>query len=142
MDINILSKARRASTHRAAILVAIFGFTLVGSAARAEPTGVASPDQQAAASPQGDRSGARLAQNTCLQCHGTGVGPDLRQQQLNFDTIRYVTRNGLNAMPSFREGEISDAELREVADYLASLRVPAGQTPGVVPGSVQSREQH
>ncbi|MDX3808932.1 MAG: cytochrome c [Bosea sp. (in: a-proteobacteria)] len=91
---------------------------------------------------RGDRSGARLAQDTCLQCHGTGVGPDLRLQELSYETIRYVARSGLNAMPSFRETEISDGELREVADYLASLRIPAGQTPGPVPGALQSQDKH
>lgn len=91
---------------------------------------------------QGDRSGARLAQNTCLKCHGTGVGPDLRLQQFTYETIHYVTRHGLNAMPSFRESEISDEELHAVADYLASLRVAPGETPGPVPGAVPTPGAH
>lgn len=35
-------------------------------------------DPVAAAEIQGDSTDARLAQNTCLQCHSMGVGPDLR----------------------------------------------------------------
>ncbi|MFD2173991.1 c-type cytochrome [Rhodobacter lacus] len=99
-------------------------------------------DPAAAAQMRGDRSGARLAQNTCLQCHGMGVAPDLRLQKLDFKTLHHITRNGLNAMPAFREGEISDQELHEVFAYITSLQVQPGTKPGIVPGTYLEREGH
>ncbi|WP_321365011.1 cytochrome c [uncultured Celeribacter sp.] len=69
-------------------------------------------DPVAAAEIQGDSTDTRLAQNTCLQCHSMGVGPDLRLQKLDYEALHHVTRHGLNAMPAFRESEISDEELR------------------------------
>ncbi|MBW6418794.1 cytochrome c [Celeribacter sp. PS-C1] len=115
------------------------GLLTFGSATVAQEMTV---DPAAAAEMQGDRTGARLAQNTCFQCHGTGVGPDLRLQKLEFETLRHVTRHGLNAMPAFRESEISDDELRQVAAYIASLRVEPGEKPGKAPGTVHHVEEH
>ncbi|MDK3019828.1 c-type cytochrome [Pseudodonghicola flavimaris] len=125
-------------TTRRALALGLSLCLTAGTAAADELT----VDPAAAAQTRGDRSGARLAQNTCLQCHGMGVGPDLRLQKLDYETLHHVTRHGLNAMPAFRESEISDDELRAVAAYIASLRVAPGATPGVVPGSIAEREGH
>lgn len=85
----------------------------------------------APASAGNERSGERLAHETCLLCHGTGVGPDLDQQEVPFETLRFMVRNGLNAMPAFRQSELSDADVKAISDYLAQRR--AANTTKVQP---------
>lgn len=86
----------------------------------------------AAPAPDTTRSGETLTRQTCLQCHGNGhkVGPDLARQKLDYPTIRYIVRHGLNAMPAFRETELSDAELRAIALYLAGQHGKISGTKG------------
>ncbi|WP_108259439.1 c-type cytochrome [Mangrovicoccus ximenensis] len=121
-------------THPLSLAALVLASALPG--ALAAQSAVTPATEAAAALPPGDRSGARLAQNTCLQCHGTGVAPDLRLQQIDYQTLHHVTRQGLNAMPSFRETEISDAELREVWEFLRSIRAMPGTPLGPVPGAI------
>lgn len=62
----------------------------------------------------------------CAYCHNTGVGPD--SIKIKFDknsigarveSIMYVVRHGLNAMPAFRKIEIDDDTLKKMAKGLA-----------------------
>lgn len=124
----------------AALMILLSGAAPAPAQTAAAPAAALSVDPAAAARPAGDRSGARLAQNTCFQCHGLGVAPDLRRQVLDYATFHRVARHGLNAMPAFRETEISDAELRAVYDYIASRRVAPGEKPPLPPGTVYARE--
>lgn len=62
----------------------------------------------------------------CAYCHNTGVGPDSVKIKFDKDgvdaraqSIVYVVRHGLNAMPSFRKTEIDDKTLQDLAEGLA-----------------------
>ena len=69
---------------------------------------------------------AVFASAGCGTCHtfepagasGT-VGPNLGETELNEDEIAAVVAAGRGAMPSF-EGQLSDAEIAAVADYVDS----------------------
>jgi len=74
-----------------------------------------------------DRSGEQVFHDTCYLCHTTGVSPSLTNQPLPFETLLYMVRHGSNGMPAFRPTEISDKELRNLADYLASLQPKKGK---------------
>jgi (+)-pinoresinol hydroxylase len=83
--------------------------------------------------------GKALFNRWCADCHAPGVGHTGTQQlerirgaklavleqrrDLNVGLIRHVVRNGQVAMAPYRPSEISDAELTELANYLA----PAGK---------------
>jgi mono/diheme cytochrome c family protein len=78
--------------------------------------------------------GKQLFDRWCGDCHAPGPGSTGTQQlartrgesfaaleqrrDLTAEWIRYVVRNGLNAMPQYRPSEISDAELQAIAKYL------------------------
>jgi (+)-pinoresinol hydroxylase len=80
-------------------------------------------------------SGKALFDRWCAECHAPGHGyPGTQQlgrakgekmavleqrQDLNAGLIRYVVRNGQVAMSAYRPSEISDAELDQIAAYLA-----------------------
>jgi mono/diheme cytochrome c family protein len=69
-----------------------------------------------------DRSSEQVFHDTCYLCHTTGVGPNLTDQPRPFEILLYMARHGSNGMPAFRPTEISDKELHNLADYLASLQ--------------------
>ncbi len=85
--------------------------------------------------------GEKLYVEHCAMCHGpNGMGYGLlarRLDQPNLElrdnlTAQYVTtfaRRGLGNMPPIPPGEVSDAELKQIADYLA-----AGPHPAAVGG--------
>lgn len=56
-----------------------------------------------------------------LQRKYQGAVPAILEQRTDLtpDYVRAVVRSGISFMPSFRKTEISDAELAELADYLA-----------------------
>ena len=61
----------------------------------------------------------------CQQCHpgGTsGIGPALNNKPLPGFAIRMQVRNGVGAMPSYTEKEISDEALEALVAYLKWLR--------------------
>jgi mono/diheme cytochrome c family protein len=74
-----------------------------------------------------ERSGEQVFHDTCYLCHTTGVSPSLTDQPLPFETLLYMVRHGSNGMPAFRPTEISDKELHNLADYLASLQPKKGK---------------
>ncbi|PID47002.1 MAG: p-cresol methylhydroxylase [Proteobacteria bacterium] len=66
----------------------------------------------------------------CAYCHNFGVGPDSVKIVFDKDSINaraesivYVVRHGLNAMPAFRKTEIDDATLRKLAEGLAKGKI-------------------
>ena len=97
------------------------------SAMTAEPAATATPNP-----------GKVLFDRWCAECHAPGHGHPGTQQlgwtrgaklavleqrrDLSPELVRYVVRNGLNAMPPYRPTEISDAELGQLAAYLAPPR--------------------
>lgn len=76
------------------------------------------------------KNGQEVYTKVCAYCHNVGVGPD--SVKMKFDassaearaeSIIYIVRHGLNAMPAFRKTEIDDASLRELADGLATGKI-------------------
>jgi (+)-pinoresinol hydroxylase len=79
--------------------------------------------------------GKALFARWCAECHAPGHGHPGTQQlgwtkgeklavleqrrDLNAGLIRYVVRNGQAAMTPYRPSEISDADLDQIAAYLA-----------------------
>lgn len=93
------------------------------------------------AQPSAERGKAKF-EHTCAPCHGKGVGNDGHAQlpgtealkikykgtipaaledrsDLTADTIRAFVRNGSFSMPPFRPTELSNAEIGDIAAYLA-----------------------
>jgi mono/diheme cytochrome c family protein len=80
-------------------------------------------------------AGKLVFERRCAECHAPGFGHPGTQQlgwtrgegravlerrsDLTAAYIDFVVRNGLMEMPAFRPTEITDAELQQLADYLA-----------------------
>lgn len=80
------------------------------------------------------RSGKEIFNKHCVHCHAPGYeypgtlqlsvtrGKDKgvleERDDLNADYIRYIVRNGLRAMPPFKPTNITNEELKALADYL------------------------
>lgn len=90
-----------------------------------------------------DHPGREVFERQCAACHGVGPGDDgapmlpatatlQRRYQgalsgalelrddLDGDSLRFFVRNGIGAMPSFRKAELTDAQIDEIAGYLAA----------------------
>ena len=84
-------------------------------------------------------TGEQIFHRYCWDCHGEGPdhpGTDAlqvkyhgepparldRRTDLNAPYIIHVVRHGISVMPSMRKTEISDAELKAIADYLTRKR--------------------
>jgi mono/diheme cytochrome c family protein len=108
---------------RRAILVLVLAAACAGSA-RAEPL---APEHAA---------GQAVYSKWCAPCHAPGVthpgthalmtkydgiksGVLLDWRDLPATTVKYWVRHGVSVMPHFRKTEISDAELEQLARYLA-----------------------
>jgi mono/diheme cytochrome c family protein len=82
-------------------------------------------------------------QRTCAPCHGAGAGTDGRpalpgttalqlkykgalpalleaRTDLTFDVLKAYLRHGSWSMPPFRKTELTDAEIQDIAAYLAT----------------------
>ncbi len=70
-----------------------------------------------------DRGPETVYGQTCGYCHGRNVGPMIRGRKLPAATVKYFVRNGANAMPAFRQTEISDSELDALAIWISSSPV-------------------
>ena len=88
------------------------------------------------APPAGATPGRAVFWNYCEACHGDGPGkpgtaalaakyngtkPALLEQRTDLtpETVKTFVRNGVSIMPIFRKTELSDADLAQLADYLA-----------------------
>lgn len=67
---------------------------------------------------QGVRSGKTVYEQTCGYCHGHGIAPIILGRQLPEELTKVLVRQGLNTMPAFRETDISDTELNNVAAWI------------------------
>jgi len=86
--------------------------------------------------------GRAVFEHSCAPCHGTGRGdqghaelpgtealrikyqgklPAALEQRsdLTAEAIRVFVRNGVSSMPPFRKTELSDAEIADIAAYIA-----------------------
>lgn len=104
--------------------------------------GWAAAPEPATSAPQ-PRPGKMLFDRWCAECHAPGHGHPGTQQlerirgaklsllesrtDLEAAFIRYVVRNGQNAMPAYRPSEISEAGLEQIARYLGRPAPPAGK---------------
>jgi mono/diheme cytochrome c family protein len=93
-------------------LVAGYGLSVLGLASA-----------QAVSSLPGQR-GAVVFQRLCAGCHGeAGGAPAVRlPRPFEYDTelVRATVRDGRGEMPAFSAGQIGDAEIDAVADFLRS----------------------
>jgi mono/diheme cytochrome c family protein len=76
--------------------------------------------------PAAGGGGAKLFSDNCASCHtlkaagASGkVGPDLDQLRPGPQLVTSQVNTGGGAMPSFK-GKLSDAQIKEIADYVAA----------------------
>jgi mono/diheme cytochrome c family protein len=83
--------------------------------------------------------GEKLYVEKCAMCHapngmgsgllarrGKGIEPDLEKRtDIAKDYVILAARRGIGNMPQIPKGEVSDAELGQIADYLASHKGPS-----------------
>ncbi|MFA5630686.1 MAG: cytochrome c [Porticoccaceae bacterium] len=74
-------------------------------------------------------SGKNLYEKVCGQCHDpqVGVGTAIAGRGLPEAYVKFIVRNGFNAMPAFPASFIDDESIAQVTEYLASLPAAAGQ---------------
>ena len=119
-------------------LIVVLALALDASGAAASPQR-AVPGAGWSPVPVPGHSGEQIFHRYCWNCHGEGPdhpGTDALQAKyhgdpparldqrtdLNAPYIIHVVRHGISVMPSIRKTEISDAELKAIADYLARKR--------------------
>ena len=97
------------------------------------------PKPTTLASRPGATGGEALYLEHCASCHapngmGTGllarrIQPPLLEARDNLPAAYVIAaaRNGIGNMPAIPRGEVSDAELRQIADYLAAGPYEAAQ---------------
>jgi len=105
--------------------------------ARAGPPPAPAPITVASRPKAGE--GEKLYVEKCIMCHGpngmgsgllarrgAGVEPDLEKRRtIAKQFVILAARNGIGNMPAIPRGEVSDADLAKIADYLASGKGPA-----------------
>lgn len=117
--------------------------SLLGSALAAPLTYAKAPPQPVPAAAAAAAAAIKIYGKWCSDCHTRPSGPGTMALQRKYqgavpaileqrtdltpDYVRAVVRSGISFMPSFRKTEISDAELAELADYLAPA--PAAKRP-------------
>jgi mono/diheme cytochrome c family protein len=71
------------------------------------------------------KQGEALFDRHCNKCHvggEAGLAPGINDKPLPRFLMHTQVRVGMGAMPSFKEDEISEAELGLILDYLKALR--------------------
>jgi mono/diheme cytochrome c family protein len=107
---------------KARITAIVIGLIAAGcaSARRSEP--IAGPLPEVSSEVV---AGRLLFQRNCNACHvhgEAGLGPAINDKPLPAFMIRMQVRNGLGAMPSFPEKDLSPNDLDKVIAYLETLR--------------------
>jgi mono/diheme cytochrome c family protein len=68
--------------------------------------------------------GVAVFQRLCAGCHGEAGGAPVKQLPRPFDYdsefVRATVREGRGEMPAFSPGQLSDADVDAVADFLRS----------------------
>ncbi len=117
---------------------AILALAAVGVAGVAMAQGM--PKPTTAVDRPNATGGEKLFVEHCAMCHGpNGMGtgllarrvqPALLEQRNNLAAAYVITaaRRGIGNMPAVPRGEVSDADLRQIADYLAAG--PHSSAPG------------
>ena len=121
----------RKQAQTALAVLAVLGVVIVGAGGTANAA-------------ESDATGAAIYEHYCIACHDRGVGHPGTQNlayrygpekaaladrdNLTPEYVRIMVRFGRGLMPGFRSSEISDEQLKLLADYLA-----AGPHPAVPP---------
>jgi len=73
-----------------------------------------------------DDPGQRVYEGSCKRCHGPegrgGQGPNLIPFNWTYEKALEQIRHPLCDMPSFRESELSDAEVAQIVNYLKTIK--------------------
>lgn len=124
---------------------ALVTFAACSGAEEAPPTAPAkggpppAPAPITVASRPNATGGEKLYVEKCIMCHGpNGMGsgllarrsktfqPDLEKRtDLVKDYVILAARRGIGNMPAIPRGEVNEADLAQIADYLASKKGPA-----------------
>lgn len=72
------------------------------------------------------RDSAHVWHSLCRYCHETTIGPPLLGVAVPATLTIAIVRSGHDAMPAFTGTQISDRELRELADWI--VRQPTAVT--------------
>lgn len=74
-------------------------------------------------------SGKNLYDKVCSHCHApeAGVGTAIAGRGLPEAYVKFIVRNGLNAMPAFPASFVDDQSIAQVTEYLSTLPAPAAQ---------------
>lgn len=107
-------------------MLLVLGASLGASAAT--PPSKAAPDQSYSAGHW--RDGAQIYDKICGACHSVGVGPELRGRALPPEATAMIVRNGLGAMPAFRQTDFSDADLLAIGRWLEKSPAPPAPSGG------------
>lgn len=98
----------------------------------AEAQGQAAPKPETVSSRPDATGGERLFVEHCASCHGAlGMGTGLlgrrvqpaeleKREDLDASYVITAVRNGIGNMPMVPRGEVNDAELQAIAEYLAA----------------------
>jgi len=138
MSVNALFESAFESMFRKQALTALAILVVMGVIVGASGTA------NAAESGASDATGATIYEHYCIACHDRGGGHPGTQNlaylygaekaaladrdNLTPEYVRIMVRFGRGLMPGFRPSEISDEQLKLLADYLA-----AGPHPAVPP---------
>jgi mono/diheme cytochrome c family protein len=96
------------------------GFILAALVAISQPpSGVWAAPQEAPAQGFAWKDGAEVYKKLCALCHETKTGPTLLGMGHDPLVISYTVRHGSRAMPAFRESEIDDRVLQQLAEYVS-----------------------
>ena len=71
------------------------------------------------------KNGEILYMATCQKCHPlgeAGLGPAINSNPAPGFIKRFQVRHGLGVMPSFKENEISEAQLKAISKYMKARR--------------------
>jgi mono/diheme cytochrome c family protein len=60
--------------------------------------------------------------STCGYCHGHNVRPIILGKNIPAETVTAFVRGGQGAMPAFRQTEISDQELKALAEWIEASK--------------------
>ena len=102
------------------LLISVLLILACGTAKRGEPTYAPVPTSDPAIA-----RGEVVYNAYCQKCHPggeTGLGPAINDKPAPGFVIRFQIRNGLGAMPAFKEEVISDEQLDDLMKYINTLR--------------------
>ena len=64
------------------------------------------------------KNSAQIYQSLFIYCHGTGIGPAILGRHYSPQALMIFVRNGINTMPTFRQTEINNKELEDLAKWV------------------------